>query len=313
MKIFLTEFLICPNCLPDEHQLISYDIELDKDEILSGYLRCQYCDTRYPILEGIAFMQKPTNTQKPASLLKYETDHLLASYLWSHYSDLFNDQNATESYKIWADLISPSEGLCLDAGCAVGRFTFEMSNKNQFTVGMDNSHAFIRKARQFLHNPQIDISMPIEGLLLESKTFSVPQTWNMDKVDFIVGDALRIPFRKGLFSSMASLNLIDKVPLPIKHLTEMNRVAKDENSQFLISDPFSWSEDIAKREDWLGGTTSGIFSGYAKNNLLSLLGSENEIIRPCWTIETQGDLWWKIRNHKNHFEHIRSCFIKAKR
>ena len=110
---------------------------------------------------------------------------------------------------------------------------------------------------------------------------------------------------------MASLNLIDKIPYPLVHLKEMNRVAREGGVQFLLSDPFSWSSDIAKEEDWLGGTTKGLYSGRGMDNIHALLTGEKGEISPPWTVHKQGQIWWKIRNHRNHFELIRSCFIKA--
>ena len=112
---------------------------------------------------------------------------------------------------------------------------------------------------------------------------------------------------------MASLNLVDKIPSPLAHLREMNRVARENNSQFLISDPFSWSSDMAKQEAWLGGVTEGAYAGKGIDNIRSLLTTGNEGFLPGWKIEKQDHIWWKIRNHKNHFELIRSRFIKAGR
>jgi SAM-dependent methyltransferase len=139
----------------------------------------------------------------------------------------------------------------------------------------------------------------------------LPETWNSEGVEFIVGDILRLPFPSRLFNTVASLNLLDKVPFPLKHLKEMNRVAKEHGAQFLFSDPFSWTSDIAKEKDWLGGTLKGPYAGRGINNVLSLLRGKDGEISPRWNVEKEGDIWWKIRNHRNHFELIRSCFIKA--
>jgi len=35
------------------------------------------------------------------------------------------------------------------------------------------------------------------------------------------------------------------------------------------------------------------------------------IMSPPFRVERKGALWWKIRDHRNHFESIRTCFIKA--
>ena len=127
----------------------------------------------------------------------------------------------------------------------------------------------------------------------------------------MLGDVLRLPFQRYSFSSVVSLNLIDKIPSPLAHLREMNRVARDKTSQFLFSDPFSWSLDMAEQEAWLGGVTEGLNAYKGIDNIRSVLTTGNEGFLPMWKIENQNYIWWKIRNHKNHFELIRSCFIQA--
>jgi hypothetical protein len=106
---------------------------------------------------------------------------------------------------------------------------------------------------------------------------------------------------------------VDKIPFPIKHLTEMNRVARQHGAQFVFSDPFSWSQDVAEEKNWLGGRNNGTFSGRGMDNVIALLKGQEGILRPPWEIEDQGHIWWKIRTHRNHFELIRSCFVKAHR
>ena len=137
--------------------------------------------------------------------------------------------------------------------------------------------------------------------------------WFPEKVEFLVADAQRLPFRTGIFSSLASLNLLDKVPAPMEHLTEMNRVARKHGVEFLCSDPYSWSTDTAKVENWLGGKINGDFSGHGINNLIALLQGKKGHLLPEWTVKQDGSVWWKIRTHSNHFELIRSCFVKAVR
>jgi SAM-dependent methyltransferase len=223
------------------------------------------------------------------------------------------DREASTAYLEWANHIDSSSGLSLDAGCAVGRFTFEMAKKSELAVGIDSSHTFIRTARELMNHRRLQVSLVEEGELMGGGTIHLPETWSDSKVEFVVGDIQALPFRANLFASIASLNLVDKVPFPLLHLKEMNRVAKESGAQFLFSDPFSWSSDIARKEDWLGGMSRGRFSGRGIENIRSLLSGEKGELLPPWKIEDQGHIWWKIRNHLNHFELIRSCFIKATR
>ena len=309
MKSLLIDLFICPACLPRENELTCHIDEKIGEDIISGSLLCSVCGAGYPIRDGIASLLP--GSQQISS--KYESPPLLPPYLWSHYGDLLADDEAGTAYEEWSNLLEFNPGFSLDAGCAVGRFTFELGQKSDFAVGIDNSRSFIRKARELMINRQTKVSIPEEGLLLRHETINLPETWRSDTVEFIVGDAQALPFRAGFFTTLASLNLVDKVPLPLVHLKEMSRVAKESQAGFLLSDPFSWSSDLADEADWLGGTTGGSFPGRGIDNILSILRGETGDLSPPWMIEKQGSVWWKIRNHRNHFELIRSCYIKAGR
>jgi len=311
MKELLVDFLICPSCLPLEAPLKCLISEKDGEDILSGSLYCPQCNHHYPIQDGIAIILPVSSEVDPQVPSKYENAILVSSYLWAHYADILKDMNATAAYEEWAELLRDDSGVSLDAGCSVGRFTFEMSRKSGFAVGIDNSRAFIKTARQLMIDSQMAFSIPEEGLLKEQRIIKLPETFDSAKVEFVVGDVQYLPFRGNTFSSVASLNLVDKIPSPLAHLREMNRVAGETNAQFLFSDPFSWSADVAAEGKWLGGTTEGPYSGKGIDNIRSLLTTGGEGFSPRWQIEKQDRIWWKIRNHKNHFELIRSCYIKA--
>ena len=311
MKKLLVDLLICPSCLPVEEKLRCTINEKDGEDILSGSLSCPQCNNNYPIQDGIAIILPVSYEVDPRVPSKYENSLLLSSYLWAHYADILKDMDATAAYEEWAALLRDDSGISLDAGCSVGRFTFEMSRKSDFAVGIDNSRAFIKTARQLMINRQLSFSIPEEGLLREQRIIKLPETFDSAKVEFVVGDAQRLPFRMNSFSSVSSLNLVDKIPSPLAHLREMNRVADESNTQFLISDPFSWSVDVAKESEWLGGVTEGVNAGKGIDNIRSFLTTGSEGFLPIWKVEKQDHIWWKIRNHRNHFELIRSCFIKA--
>lgn len=312
MKRFLLELLICPACLPQEHPLHPRDLEAQQGDIVSGQLTCSTCSRSYPIRAGVAFLSPATQPDSRAPS-KYETPAVLSSYLWSHYGDLLNDPEASDAYKEWAALVQPNRGLAIDVGAAVGRFSFELGQKCEGVIGIDNSHTFVRAARELLLAGQMQIDLAVEGRLSCKKSLRLPRHWSRERVDFIVGDALALPFRQSTFAVLASLNLLDKVPKPLKHLTELNRVAQPRHAQLLCSDPFSWSTEVAEERDWLGGTERGHYAGRGMDHLGALLQGRDQHLTPPWQIDRQGHVWWKIRTHANHFELIRSCYIKANR
>ncbi len=312
MKKKIAEILICPICLPEESTLEPEIKREDQGDIIEGEMICSACRNVFPIQDGIAFLN-PLNKKYEPAHNRYETSPVISSYLWSHYGDLLNDEQASDAYTQWGKLMNPHAGLCLDIGSAVGRFSFEMSTKSDFVVGIDNSVSFIRSARDLMHHRYRDFSLVQEGMLTSSERVNLPDRWLTENVEFLVADAQRLPFRSNIFSSLASLNLLDKVPAPMKHLTEINRVARKQGVEFLCSDPYSWSTDTARMEDWLGGKVDGDYSGHAVDNLIALLQGEKGHLIPKWRVKQDGFVWWKIRTHRNHFELIRSCFVLAER
>lgn len=312
MKTFLLDLLICPACLPDERPLQPVALQMQQEDIISGQLTCETCSRNYPIREGVAFLSVANQVQGfiPS---KYETASVLSSYLWSHFGDLLKDPDASDAYHQWAALLNSKNGLGIDIGAAVGRFSFELGRKCDQVIGVDNSYAFVKAARNLLLTGKIKVNLAIEGVLTREETITLPKQWPTKNIDFIVGDALALPFRQGSFATLASLNLIDKVPKPLQHLTELNRIARDDKAQLLFSDPFSWSTEVAAEEDWLGGTSKGRHAGRGMDNLITLLQNHGNFLKPAWEINQQGQVWWKIRTHCNHFELIRSCYIKADR
>ena len=311
MKKQLLELIICPHCLPHEYSLVADILQEQGGDIETGALKCPHCGALFPIVDGVAMLD-PHSTDSQRATNKYETDEVLSSYLWSHFGELFDDE-ASQAYSTWAGLMRPQSGIALDAGGAVGRFTFEMSTRCDFAVGIDTSQAFIRAARQLMRARAMVVPLKDEGLLRRELTIRLPDDWRSDRVEFVVANALALPFRNKSMALFSSLNLVDKVPSPIQHLREMNRVTRDTQAQFLLSDPFSWSTEAAEIDQWLGGKEDGPYAGKGMDNIVAFLGQGQERLSPGWQVTKRDHVWWKIRSHSNHYELIRSCFIKAVR
>ncbi len=312
MKTRLADMLICPSCLPLE---IGLELRVEQEtegDILQGRLTCSHCGRDFPIQDGLADLD-PGREDRPRTDSKYEKPTVLSSYLWSHFGDILRDDQASTAYAQWSELMHPHSGMCLDIGTAVGRFAFDMAQKCDSVVGLDNSVTFIRAARDLMLHRQRALSLPDEGRLVLEKELHLPKDWTTANVEFLVADAQALPFRSNTFSSAASLNMVDKVPRPLAHLTESNRVVADRGAQFLLSDPFSWSEEAAREEDWLGGLDTGPFAGHGLENIIAMLQNGHAPLHPPWSIEHQGHVWWTIRTHSNHFERIRSRCVKASR
>jgi len=310
MKKALMDMLICPVCLPQENELSLHGEQILDEDVIQGQLTCSRCAEVFPIHDGLADLD-PGRAQRSPS--KYEQSTVVSSYLWSHYGDILPDEQASKAYDQWGQLMHPHWGMCLDIGSAVGRFAIEMAQKCNFVLGLDNSMAFIQAARELMLHGHKTLHLPDEGRLTVDAHLKLPTAWNRDNVEFIVADAQALPVRSKYFSSAASLNMVDKVPHPLTHLTESNRILASSDAQFLLSDPFSWSQEAAREQDWLGGLDSGPYAGYGLQNIAALLQDQAGPLDPPWSIQDQGQVWWKIRTHSNHFELIRSCWVKASR
>ncbi|PLX86661.1 MAG: SAM-dependent methyltransferase [Desulfuromonas sp.] len=314
MKRRLLDILICPACLPGERPLGASVAREEDGEIVSGRLDCSTCGSRYPIEDGTAHLL-PGPGGGPGGQSRYEEEAAASAYLWSHYGDVFDspgagDPEAGGAYRRWAGLLPERAGLAIDFGCAVGRMSWEMAARSELAVGLYRSRAFVGLARRLAREGTLDFGLSVEGTLSERRTVRLPAAWRDANVEFVVGDALAPPFPAGLFGLVASLNLLDRVPRPLRHLQEVGRVAAAKGARLVFSDPFSWSAEAADESEWLGGRDEGPYPGSGPDNVRRILERET---RPPWSVSEAGALWWKIRNHRNHYELIRSEYFLATR
>ena len=313
MKQFLLPHLICPVCLPGEMPLEVAAKKMEGDDIVTGELFCKKCRKRFPIKEGIAFLLSDPGGCPVGGQLRYEEREMVNRYLWSHYADLMGCAVVREASTAWAGCLAEKVSSAFDAGCAVGRLTFEMASRSEWAVGCDLSHTFIRMARRLAHERRCTFSLPLEGNLRETFHGELPASWRSDNLEFVVADALALPFSRGTFQQVSSVNLLDRVAYPLAHLYEMNRIAQTCDASFLFADPFSWSTAAAPEERWLGGTATGKYAGRGVDNVRSLLAGKDSLLVPAWQIAREGSVTWTMRSHTNHHEVIRSEFLVAKR
>ena len=313
MKQFLLPHLICPACLPSEHPLEVMVRQLGGDDIISGDLSCRKCRRRYPVKEGIAYLRTDPESSMAGGQLRYEEGEMVNRYLWSHYADLAGVSEQQGVNAVWADCLRANAASAFDAGCAVGRLVFEMAQNSVWAVGCDLSLNFIRTARRLARERRCTFSLPLEGKLRETFHCELPPHWRSDNLEFVVADALAIPFARSTFQQVASLNLLDRVSYPLAHLYEMNRVAQPREAAFLFADPFSWSVTAAPVEKWLGGADDGAYPGRGRDNVRALLMGKNGVLAPAWRIAREGSVTWAMRSHANHRELISSELLLAER
>ncbi len=313
MKTALLDILVCPSCLPEEPPLtLAPGAQQQDADIVNGDLCCSRCGREYPIRDGLA-------TLLPAALTdaynnKYEQPGTMGTYQCSHFGDLAPGLDIHESpYHQWASSLRSEGGLYLDAGCGLGRMVFERAAAHTLSVGVDLSGAFIKTARRIMQTGRVSCRARMEGDLYQCEEAQLPAGWPCDRVEFLVADVTALPFRR-CFTAVSSLNILDKVPAPLTHLAELNRVALESPAELLVSDPFSWSEEVAPRSAWLGGTEDGPYAGRGLDNVKRLL-TDGTLPFP-WKPLTDTDtltVRWRLRNHANHAEDIRSKGFCAER
>jgi len=313
MNRHIVPLLICPACLPQERPLTLTVKQEAEGDILKGFLSCAGCRKRFPIREGIALLLPEPDSGASGNQWRYEEATTVNGYLWSHFSDLMAVPEANTAYAAWSNQLGSRAGLSLDAGCAVGRITFELAARSELAIGCDLSQAFVRTARCLARERRISFNLPREGNLLDEFTITLPDHFPAERVEFIVADALRLPFARNAFSQGTSLNLLDRVNYPLAHLYEINRVMGINDSRLLFSSPFSWTTAATPEEHWLGGATSGKYPGRGIDNVRRLLEGVEGIIAPPWQICAEGSVHWRLRTHANHREEIRSLFLAAER
>lgn len=312
MKKFLLDILVCPECVPKDISLQLSCSKTADNDIFEGKLTCPACENHYEISDGIAILLPARSRSVLSGKTGYNSSPMLSSYLWSHFSDLLNDSMASEAYKTWSSYFKKSDGLALDIGCSVGRLVFEAGKKYSFAIGIDTSLSFIKEARKILRNKTLLFDLIIEGLITEKRHYDF-MAWDFTNIDFIVADALAVPFPKNIFSAISAMNLIEKVPDPVQHFREVNRVLNPVNATFLFSDPFSWDENFTKPKFWLSGLNSGDWKGFGYKNIRDIFLGKNSIMDPPFRIVDEMDVPWRIRKTRNLFEFINPRLIVGER
>ena len=307
MQEWVLEGLVCPDCLPDEHALEPKVFKQVSTDILEGELCCPRCGHCYPIQKGIAQVLPGQAREHTGG---YDDPVMLSAYLWSHFGDLLSDARATDAYRLWASHFQPRKGDALDVGCAVGRLSLDLSATHSRVIGVDTSTSFIAKAREILGTKELDFELIIEGRLTEHRHLPLHYGWNFQNVEYIVADAMALPFSRSRFASVAAINVLEKVPDPYQHLVEVNRVLEKQSSSFLFSDPFSWDPAFSSPERWLGGTNgNGTYSQRGIETMRRFFAGEFGVFDPPLRIQAQGDVSWRIRKTENLWEYITSQFL----
>jgi putative 4-mercaptohistidine N1-methyltranferase len=231
----------------------------------------------------------------------YESNIALEQYLFFHYGTAkeylpFPGPTQALNYPSRAlelllnKKLLPANARALDLGCAVGRTSFELTRSCQEVVGIDLSASFIGAAKRMQKFRQYPFSYAVEGDRKLITTLRLPPGVKPNRVEFVTGDAMKIPKKLGKFDVAVLLNLIDRVPDPAKCLTDLT-ARLNPGAQLIIASPYTWMEEYTPRSKWLGG-----------RNGTGTLDALKKLLTPHYRLMKVAQIPFIIREHARKYQ-----------
>src|SRR4029453_13873549 len=193
----------------------------------------------------------------------YETDKLLSEYLLFNYgtrSEMSPPVGAEHALDYAVRCVSecvnsaalPAGARALDAGCAVGRSTFELARHCATVIGIDYSRRFIETAETIRAQGEILYLRSDEGAMTTQLIARRPVDVQPERVSFEIGDAMSLRKDLGAFDVVLAANLIDRLSNPALFLERLPLLVKP-GGQLILTSPYTWLEEVSPQDHWLGG------------------------------------------------------------
>ncbi len=226
----------------------------------------------------------------------YETRRYLHEYLLLHYGQprdvcpfpfvppdwLRFHERLREEYLLPVRPRDGSRGL--DIGCAVGRFSFELSRVVDQVTGVDNSKSFIDAAKRIARRREVTVPVSESGAQVNSRRLILPKFVQSSRTEFQVGDALDLSaFPDRAFQVISAINLVDRLPRPRQFLRQLPHLLAP-GGQLLLASPLTWLEQYTPRKEWL--TSQQVES----------------LLHPDFHLARHGDLPFLIREHRRKYQ-----------
>lgn len=164
---------------------------------------------------------------------RYETKAMLKSYINAQYGVFMNPQNLlTENY--YQQLLEIAQTyikdkVCLDVGCATGRFVFEYANRgSKSSTGIDTSSVFIAKCNEIKEVGLEDFHPTVNNIV------------------FLVDDILQTKLNGDNFDFISCVSVLDRVKDPFELVETLLRLLKNEGI-LLLSSPNDWNNSPAPK------------------------------------------------------------------
>jgi SAM-dependent methyltransferase len=207
----------------------------------------------------LAFPQSPVSSKRGGGP-GVETFSAAAASIEEKATQVFDYHDLTEAFyrsllQMCGDLMKGR--AVLDVGCALGRMTLEAVEAGaRIAVGLDRSPLFVNEARRLAFGTRTQISFGYPGQPQLTGAVDRGKSLQAASVDFVVADALKLPFDANSFDFCFCLNLLDRVPAPSALVAELERVLRP-GGHLLITDPYHWEESpVTDERLWIWDMTT---------------------------------------------------------
>jgi ubiquinone/menaquinone biosynthesis C-methylase UbiE len=187
----------------------------------------------------------------------YQADDIAEAYDDKRFSEGGQFIDRREKAAVLNALGPVEEKNILEVACGTGRFTVMLADAGADIIGLDISEAMLSQGRQKAHAAGV-----------------------ADTIEFIVGDAARLPFPDGHFDAVFAMRFFHLADRPVTFLRELKRVSKGP----VFFDTFNL-ESSRVIYNWLLPMGSRLYSRRDVESLLAdagleLVGEQHDFVFP---------------------------------